>query len=263
MFFVLSKLFWFVFGPINLLILLGVLGVALSFTRFARFGRGLAFTALITIAVCAFSPLGGLLLRPIEDRFPAPAADLPAPTGIIVLGGALDEQLSDARGQIKLMEAGTRLTTAVELIRRYPQARLIFSGGSGSLSDDYSEAKGVRRLWLSLGVPEERMSFEGKSRNTWENALFTRDLVKPKLGETWLIVTSAWHMPRSMGIFRKLGFDAIAYPVDYHTYGDSRDYKLTSIVLDELTMLNFAVHEWIGLAAYWLSGKTNAFFPAP
>jgi uncharacterized SAM-binding protein YcdF (DUF218 family) len=105
--------------------------------------------------------------------------------------------------------------------------------------------------------------FEAKSRNTFENAVFTRDLVKPKAGETWLLVTSAWHMPRSVGIFRRAGFPVIPYPVAYRTFGDERDFRMSVPTLDKLSALELGVREWIGLLAYWLSGKTNALFPGP
>ncbi len=107
------------------------------------------------------------------------------------------------------------------------------------------------------------MTFEDKSRNTWENAIFTRDLVNPKPGDTWLLVTSAWHMPRAMGIFRKAGFKVTAYPVDYLTYGNSRDLHPPRLALDEMERLENALHEWIGLVAYRLTDKTDALFPAP
>ncbi len=112
-------------------------------------------------------------------------------------------------------------------------------------------------------MPAQRMTFESRSRNTWENAVLTRALIAPKPDETFLLVTSAWHMPRAMGIFRCAGFNVIAYPVDYHTYGDSRDFLPDRAGLQEMGMLEIAVHEWIGLFAYHLTGKTNAWFPHP
>ena len=107
------------------------------------------------------------------------------------------------------------------------------------------------------------MSFENRSRNTYENAIMTRALVRPKPGESWLLVTSAAHMPRSIGIFRHIGWDMTAYPVDYRTFGNSRDDKPTTEALDSLRRLDVALHEWVGLAAYWAAGKTDTFFPAP
>ncbi len=264
MFFVASKIFWFVAEPVSLAIIVGVLGILLGFTRFVPAGRALMTGAIVALAAGLLTPLGALLLRPLEERFPPPPADIPAPAGIIVLGGAVDTEKSDARGQVFLTADAARMTTGVELARRYPTARLIFTGGSAGLLDEGpAEAIGARKLWLSLGVPAERVTFEAKSRNTWENGLFTRDLVKPKPGEMWLLVTSAWHMPRSVGIFRRLDFDVIPYPVAYRTLGDERDFLLPTSMIDKVIMLDYSVREWVGLLAYRLAGKTNALFPAP
>jgi uncharacterized SAM-binding protein YcdF (DUF218 family) len=263
MFFTASKIFWFVAEPLSLAIALGLLGILLGFTRFARAGRVLMAGAILVLAAGMLTPLGALLLQPLEDRFPPPPADIPAPAGIIVLGGAVDAERSEARGQIFLTSDGSRLITAVELARRYPAARLVFTGGLGTFREGPPEAVSARKLWLSLGVPEERMTFEAKSRNTWENAVFTRDLIKPKPGETWLLVTSAWHMPRSVGIFRRLGIDVIPYPVAYRTFGDERDFWVSTSMIDKVIMLDSGVREWAGLLAYRLAGKTDALFPAP
>lgn len=264
MFFVASKLFWALVEPFNFLLILGLAGVVLSFSSWRRLGRGLCLASLLLLAIVSFSPLGAVLLRPIEDRFPLPGPDLAAPTGIIVLGGGLDEDLSQARHEPILMELGGRVVAGVALARRFPEARLIFTGGSSSLRPSGAdEATGVRDLWLSLGVDPARMTFETKSRNTWENALFTRALIKPQPDETFVLVTSAWHMPRAMGVFRKLGYRVIAYPADYMTLGDSRDFAPIYLGFGELVMFQYAVHEWIGLTAYHLTDKTSAWFPAP
>jgi uncharacterized SAM-binding protein YcdF (DUF218 family) len=264
MFFIASKIFWLVAEPFSLAIIIGVVGVVLLFTRFARVGRALMAGAIVALAIGLLTPLGAALLRPLEDRFPLPPADTPAPVGIIVLGGALDPEKGEARGEVSLNADAARLTTGVELARRYPTARLIYTGGSaGFPHEGPAEAIGARQFWLSLGVPADRMVFEAKSRNTWENALFTRDLVKPKPGETWILVTSAWHMPRAVGIFRRLGFDVIPYRVAFRTFGDDRDFLSLASVSERVFMLDFGIREWIGLLAYWLTGKTAALFPAP
>ena len=121
----------------------------------------------------------------------------------------------------------------------------------------------MRALWLSLGVPAQRMTFENRSRNTYENATMTRAIVQPRPGERWLLVTSAAHMPRSMGIFRRAGWNMIAYPVDYRTFGDARDVRPTTLALDALRRIDAALHEWIGLLVYRLTGKTDSLLPAP
>ena len=264
MFFIASKIVWLVFEPANFLILLGLLGLALGMTRFVSIGRRLTASAVLLFAIICFSPASALLLRALEDRFPGPAVDMPAPTGILVLGGAMDEDISQSRGQPTLTEAAARLTSGAALARRYPDARLVFTGGSANVRQEgLDEARGVRDLWRSLGVPDTRMTFEDKSRNTFENATMTRDLVRPRPGEVWLLVTSAGHMPRSMGIFRHVGWPLVAYPVDYRTFGDARDYKINLNALDALKRLESALHEWVGLVAYRLTGKTDTLFPAP
>ena len=266
MFFVASKIAGIVlFHPLSFLLFLGFLGLLVGLTRFARIGRFIAVLAAVLLLVSAFSPLSALILRPLEDRFPQPPSDMPPPTGIVVLGGALDEDLGLARGQPTLTEAAARLTSGVARALRYPQARLVFTGGSADLdaSTAADEAGGVRALWLSLGMPAQRMTFENRSRNTYENATMTRAIVQPKPGEHWLLVTSAAHMPRSIGIFRHVGWDMIAFPVDYRTFGNSRDLKPTTLALDSLRRLDVALHEWVGLVVYRITGKTDALYPAP
>lgn len=265
MFFTLSKVFWLFAEPVTFVILIGIAGIILGFTRFARAGRALQAVAILLLALALLTPFGALLIRPLEDRFPQPPADTPAPAAIIVLGGGMETDRSEARGQIYFTPEAARLFAGAELARRYPAARLVFTGGFGNLfREGEAEAAGVRRLWLSLGVPSERMTFEEKSRNTWENAIFTRELIKPKKGETFLLVTSAWHMPRAAGIFRHAGFEIVPYPVAYRSYGDNRDAGAAAATVPErLLMLDDSFREWIGLAAYRLTGKTDSFFPGP
>jgi len=264
MFFVASKLFWIAAEPVTFFLLAGVLGVFLGFSRFARAGRVLMAGAILALAIGLLTPVGALILRPLEDRFPPPPDNMPEPSGIIVLGGVVDTARSQARGQVNLNSDAARMTTALELARRYPAARLVFTGGSGELlGQGPAEAIGARDFWLSLGVPEERITLEDKSRNTWENALFTRNLVHPKPGEIWLLVTSAWHTPRSVGIFRRIGFAVVPYPVAYRTFGDSRDLLSFTSMGERVIMLDSGVREWVGLLAYWLAGKSEALFPAP
>ncbi len=264
MFFVLSKLLGVVFQPVNLLLILLTVGAVFLLAGWPRAGRALLVGTTVAFLVCGVLPFGTALLRVLEDRFPPPPRDMAAPTGIIVLGGALDEEVSFARGAFSMSQAGSRMTTGAALALRYPQARLVFTGGTNDLQQvGRDEAEGARRLWVSLGVPETRMSFESKSRNTFENALFTRDLVRPQPGETWLLVTSAWHMPRSMGIFRRAGFPVTAYPTDYRTLGTARDWQLSTNALDALDRVDTGLHEWIGLVAYAVTDKTDALFPKP
>ncbi len=267
MFFLLSKLLWIAAAPVTLLLLAVLIGSALAGLRrpaMARTGRRLALTGAVLLLLCGLFPLGTLLLRPLEDRFPTLPADSPPPTGIVVLGGSTDEVIAAARDRVTIANAGDRITEAVILARRYPRARLVFSGGSAALSGvTLTEAEDTRRLWIAMGVAPERITTEDRSRNTDENARFTKALIQPRPGDTWLLVTSAYHMPRAVGLFRANAFPVIADPVDYRTTGTIADWALRPDVADSLAQLNFAVHEWVGLLAYRATGKTATLFPGP
>lgn len=264
MFFVVSKLVWFLLAPSNALLLILGAGLAVQVTRFRRTGRVVAWVAGCILLFVAFGPWGALLLRPLENRFPPPPADLAAPTGIVVLGGSTDELISDARDQVTIIAAATRVTTGVELSRRFPAARLMFSGGSAAmLLKPRTEAEDTRRVWTALGVAPDRITTEDQSRNTFENAMFTRRLLDPKPGELWLLVTSAVHMPRAVGTFRAVGFPVVPYPVDYRTTGTRLDWLPSVDATENLHRFDTAAKEWVGLAIYRLTGRVTSIFPAP
>jgi uncharacterized SAM-binding protein YcdF (DUF218 family) len=104
---------------------------------------------------------------------------------------------------------------------------------------------------------------ERQARNTKENAGFSRDIAKPKRGERWLLVTSAFHMPRSVGLFRKTGFEVEAYPVDWKV-GTREDLLRYFIVANNgLELVDIGAREWLGLIAYRLAGSTDALLPGP
>lgn len=264
MFFILAKILGFFAPPSNILITLGLLGVLLTPTRFARAGRRLAAASLLLIAFIGLSPFGNAIILPLEDRFPPWDASRGAPTGIISLGGAFDTVVSPARGEVALNEAAERLTAIAELARRYPDARIVFTGGSGRLIfNDATEASLAARLFESFGIAKQRVVLEDESRDTDENARFTKALLQPKPGERWLIVTSAHHMPRSIGVFRAAGFFVEAFPVDYRTRGAADVLRPFSTLGDGVRRTDTAAREWIGLVVYWMTGRTAELFPAP
>ncbi|HEY3721171.1 MAG TPA: YdcF family protein [Roseiarcus sp.] len=261
MFFVVSKALWLAADPITLLLVCALLG-ALVVRRVPRTGRALTLMGVGALLVISMLPIGVLLLRPLEERFPPLPKDAVAPYGIIVLGGPISVTLSLAHGQTALEEGAARLTEAAILARRFPEAKIVYAGG-GARPADPPEAIEARNLLVALGVDASRIEIETHSRNTFENARFTAALVKPNPQQTWWLVTSAWHMPRSMGLFEKAGFSVRADPVDYHSTGDDRDYLPNNEPGRGLTLFELAVHEWIGLAAYHLAGKIDAWFPGP
>jgi uncharacterized SAM-binding protein YcdF (DUF218 family) len=264
-FFYASKIFWMLASPISLLLLAALAGVLLCFGQRARLGRGLALTAILILLAAAILPIGILLIAPLEDRFPVPPLDLPAPEGIIVLGGAINDPISQAREQTIFNEGGERVTEAVVLAKRYPQARVVYTSGSSAFDGASSiEALQARKLMSQMGIAPERVTIEDKSRNTKENARFTAAIVHPQPSQRWIVVTSAFHMPRSMGVFENAGFQPIAYPVSFRTQGRwPEDLRLTFDPVRTLRTFEIAIHEWLGLLAYWVSGRSDHLFPSP
>jgi len=264
MFFVLAKVLGFFALPSNILISIGLVGLVLMTTRSARAGRRLAVTALLLLAIAGLSPLGNAIILPLEERFPPWDSSRGAPTGIISLGGALDTVVSKPRGEVALNEAAERMTAIAELARRFPDARIVFTGGSGRIIyDGVTEASLAARLFDSFGIAKERVVLEDKSRDTDENARFTKELLQPKPGERWLVVTSAHHMPRSVGVFRAVGFAVEAFPVDYRTRGAIDLLRPFSNVGDGLRRTDTAAREWVGLVVYRVTGRTSELLPAP
>jgi uncharacterized SAM-binding protein YcdF (DUF218 family) len=264
MFFVVSKMLGFFALPSNVLIAIGLIGLILLCTRFTRLASWLVVTSLVLIAVAGLSPLGNALILPLEQRFPPWDASRGPPDGVVVLGGAITPDVSVARGAVALNEAAERITTTVELARRYSNARIIFSGGTNALiADEPVEAAIAVREFEALGVAHERITAEEQSRNTIENAVFSRLLADPKPGQRWLLVTSAYHMPRAMAVFRAAGFPVEAYPVDWRTRGPADAVRPFASLGDGLRRTDTAMREWVGLLAYRLTGKTKELFPGP
>ncbi len=264
MFFLLSKAAWFCLQPLNLAILLLLLSLALGLIGRRRLGTAAAIGGVLILALAAWTSLGAQLISPLEERFQRPAA-LPAHVdGIVVLGGGLEGAINLARGGYEMNSGGDRFVEAAALARRFPNAKVLVTGGMGTVFlEGEGDGETAPRLLGALGVAPERLILESKSRNTAENATFSKALAQPKPGETWLLVTSAFHMPRSVGLFRKAGFPVVPWPTDYRTSGREGVGLFRDNEVDALQTTSVALREWIGLVAYWLSGRIDTPFPAP
>jgi uncharacterized SAM-binding protein YcdF (DUF218 family) len=264
MFFVISKIFGFFTQPSNMIATICAIGALLLLLQRQRAGTLTLTFGVLLLLVFGYSPAGNVLLLSLSERFPAWQFDGPDPDGIIILGGAIDSEISAARGALEMNSAAERITTMLELARRFPKARIVFTGGSGNLIESsVPEAPIAGRLLESFGVATDRITLESASRTTDENATFTRRMVSPKPGERWLLVTSAVHMPRSIGVFRAAGFDVEAYPVDWRTRGWVDAGLPFDAMSAGLARTDIAIHEWTGLVTYWLTGRSSALFPAP
>jgi uncharacterized SAM-binding protein YcdF (DUF218 family) len=262
--FVLSKILWSFLQPTKLWLILVFVGVLLLYTPRANAGKHMLTLALALAFLTIILPVHSWVAAPLEQRFPR-LSQLPQHLdGIIVLGGGVDQLLTEVYEQASLNYAAERMTEAVTLARRYPEARLVFTGGSAVVNDSdksLKEADVAEKLFLDLGIEKSRIVLEALSRNTHENVLYTKDLVKPKPQEIWLLITSASHMPRSIGIFRKHNWDVIPYPTDYRVIVGKRQPNLG--FSEKLSIMDNSVKEWVGLVSYFLMGRTLELFPKP
>jgi len=264
MFFALSKTLGVFLIPSNLIMTLGGIGLGLTFSKHRQASRWLLACCVAALLICGIFPIGPLMLIPLEDRFPPWKPVMGDPAGIVVLGGGVDPELTAARGTPAMNSSGVRIVVAAELAKRYPKARLVYVGGNSKLgSTEFSEADVAERIFKNLGIRQDRLQLERKSRNTDENVRFSTQLIDPKPGERWLLVTSASHVPRAMGLFRKAGLTVDPYPVDWRTSGWSDLYNFQTDWMTGLDLIDKAAHEWLGLVAYRLTGKIDQLFPSP
>jgi uncharacterized SAM-binding protein YcdF (DUF218 family) len=263
MFFILSKTVAFLLLPSNLLLLFAFAGALLLATRWKRAGLRMLIGAVVLFGIVGLLPVGAVLVHALESRFPQWNAARGAPDGIVVLGSDISSTLSKAFGEPVFEGSGSRVLAMAKLARAYPNARIVYSGGDGSLfSDRAPETDFVYPVLDALGIARERVQLETRSRNTAENATFTKALSNPKPDERWLLVTSARHMPRAIGCFRKADFHVEAYPVGWWVT-DALELQWRRGLAEGLRRLDAAAYEWIGLFAYRLTGRTTELFPSP
>lgn len=259
----LSKAVSFYLVPSNVIASLSVLGLLLLIFRF-RLGAIVTGIAASAFLVAALSPLGNLLLTPLEQRFPEfPTNSQGSIDGIIVLGGSYDSVSHSYMSTIYLREDTEPMGVVPALAQQYPKARIIISGGTDPSVPGPSEAAIVKRYFVSFGIAADRILIEERSQTTAENARFTAEMVHPGPGTRWLLVTSAYHIPRAIGAFRKAGFNVVACPSGWRTRGWGDFWQPASTATENLRRVDAAAHEWIGLLAYRLSGYSAEWFPGP
>ena len=258
-----SSTFWGVFDPSKVIPVVLLIGVTLLWSRWPRLGKWIATIGGLAYFIVAVLPVAGWITVPLENRFSA-SENLPETVdGIILLGGSVSVGLSNSRGHALANQNANRFFRFVTLTRLYPDARLVLTGAGKPRGHPtlLSEVELSIKILEIMGVDLTRVEVEGTSNNTYENAILTLDMVKPAAGETWLLVTSAWHMPRAMGSFRHAGWDPIPVPSGYTT-GATAGWSLSFSTGGRLVALSRAAHEWVGLVVYRLLGRTGELFPS-
>jgi len=260
-FFYLSKILWALLSPASFLFLLLIAGICLLFLKKIQAAKILLGTAAVLMTLVAFLPLGKWLVTPLEAHFPANPTLPESIDGIIMLGGAIDPVNSYIWDQPQLGSAADRYTAFIVLARTYPEARLVFTGGSGSIIDqEFREADIALYFLESMGIERGRLEVERDARNTFENAVNSKALINPAANEQWVLITSAEHMPRSVGIFCKQGWPVIPYPVD-HESSPGRQFRIQFNFAGNLDSFNDHIREWLGLIVYYVTGRTDHILP--
>lgn len=255
MFFYLSKIFWFTFQPFNFLAIL--MGFGLLFFKYSL-GRKILVGAVSLFLFLAIFPVGHNLMVYLENMYPTPNVLPKKVDGIIVLGGSVETYLTFAHGQAQINENGERLVEMVRLGHAYPDAKLVFTGGDASLDQSSGkESIVVHSLLESLGFDDSKVIYESDSRNTYENMTHSMKLAKPLPDETWILVTSAFHMPRSAAIFNSNGWKVIPYSSGYIADATYR-YLPSHDLLGNYYKLQVAVREIIGIIAYTLTERIKS-----
>ncbi|MBP2235984.1 uncharacterized SAM-binding protein YcdF (DUF218 family) [Sinorhizobium kostiense] len=259
--FLASKIFWLVAQPLSFAFFSLLIGLLLVISRFRRAGAVLGALGLLVLFLSLFTTSGPYFLQILEDRFPRPSSPQEL-SCIIVLGGAFENEVVAGRGGMEFNQAGDRFIEAARLARVYPKARILVSGGDGSFSGAYEgDARASETFFSAFGIGPDRLIREENSRTTFENAVHTKELLAESELENCALVTSAFHMPRSIGLFRGLGVKVTPWPTDYRTSGKVRlgfDFTQPSL---NAQLTTTAAREWIGLFGYYVSGRTPMLLP--
>ena len=260
-FFLASKVIWALISPDSLIVILGVSAWIAAILKWQRVSRSLLAGCALLLLLIGFFPVGEWLIAPLENRFTTNAALPSEVDGIVVLGGAFSPRMSNIWQQPEVNGGADRLTNFLYLARLYPNAQLVFTGGSGAVTEqEFKEAEMAQILFDQLGLAERAIIYESESRNTSENARNSKELVTPENDENWLLITSAFHMPRSIGVFCREQWIVQPYPVDHNSQKGNL-LRLNFNLSDNLSMLRTAIKEWVGLVAYRISGRTDRLLP--
>lgn len=262
MLFYISKLIWYFLNPLNLIFIFCILAFVFYLLKFKILSKIFIFFSLIFFVITAILPTGLYLLVKLESKHPVVHSLPNQIDGILILGGPSNPILTKHYNQVTFNSHGERLTESIKLIKNYKSAKIIFSGGSGSdKPDKLTHAYVAEKFFTEMGIEKNRIIYESKSKNTYENILYSKEIAKPKKTERWLLITSAFHMPRAINIANKQSWNFLPYPVDFQTRADVIKFNLSFVnLLSYLSTFNLSSHEWVGLISYYLLGRTDRIF---
>ena len=261
-FYSLSKALWSIFQPTQILVYLLLLVLILSFFNKNKFSKIVSSITIILFILIIFLPNGTYLLWKLEDTYTIPKSFPNKIDGILILGSGINPFLTYQHSQIILNEKIERITESIKLMKQFPDAKGVYSEGAPiTAKTKLTNIDVVKMFYKEMGADNKKIIFENKSRNTYENFIFSRKFINNNNSDKWILLTSAYHMKRAMSVAEKLELNFIPYPVDYRLQ-TAYNWKLVYIVkgrnfLTNLNHFQLAVHEYIGLIVYYLTKKSN------
>lgn len=261
--FILSKIVWIVSQPLSVALIFSIAALICMFAKRRHLAIFLMIASVILLTTTLFTTVGSVMIQQLEDRFPRPSD--PGKVGcIIVLGGGFATDVSTVRGGYEVNDAGDRFIEAYRLLNKYPGAKVLVSGGDGFVTGGFlGDAEISERFFAALGISADRLIKEPDSRTTFENAVNSKEILQREGLSDCLLITSGFHMPRSVGIFRKLGINVTPWAVDYRSIGKEHLRFDISQSDANASMLALATKEWIGMVGYYFAGRTSSLFPSP
>ena len=252
MLFSVSKIVGLLIEPYNLAVSLVFVALALRLLRrWRRAQRVLVITAAALVLLFGFGPVANLLLYPLETAHARPPS-LPSNPGAVIMLGGFTREPRDSPNFYEMTESADRFVEGVRLAHNFPKALLLITGGSSGVIDRYyKEGDVVGSLALEMGLPVSRVRVDSESRNTHENAVYTKRLLASVKGPR-ILITSAAHMPRAVACFEKAGVKVIPWPVDYRRTGSGPGSWIPKP--SSLMRSTAALHEYAGWLYYLLVG---------
>jgi len=254
--FYIAKVANYLLEPLYILsFFLVILIFLLLFTNFKKLTIFSAKFLLILFLFFGYTSLSNYLLNKLEDFIKPSKYPVQQLKGIVVLGGSFNSGLqSKERNEVSLNSSVERLTKVLEIYNKNPKILILFTGFSGELKPQgWSESDMAKIFFLEQGVRLENLIFENKSRNTFENIIYSKDIIKTNKG-TWGLITSASHMPRSYFGFKRQGLVLEPISVDYRT-GTSSIFWINFDIKKGLENWNVIFHEVVGISYYKITGK--------
>tara|TARA_B100000575_G_scaffold259221_1_gene231308 strand:+ start:1248 stop:2027 length:780 start_codon:yes stop_codon:yes gene_type:complete len=254
-----SKILWIIINPYNFFIIIALLAVTSYLLKLKKIYKFLFFFYFSFILLVSFFPIGKYLIHKLEKQY----YNLEIPEridGIIILGGVTNVTLHNDFNEVNVNDSAERLIESVPIIKNNPDVTIIFAGGSGDmLNPNLNHAKVVKAFYEKTGVDTSRIIFETESRNTFENLLYSKEIAEPNHNNTWILITSAFHLKRSTLIAEKLEWKLHPYPVDFKVRKDFK-FNISLDLLSNIVYFQNATHEWLGLLYYYFMGRTNKAF---